>query len=242
MKIGTKSLLFGAHYPPHVLNVILAWRLIYGTWPSLKEAAAILIHDVGYLGAPELDGPVGMRHPERGMKIARAVLGEAAADLVAGHSAAFASWASVPLSRMYAPDKLAVAFEPAPWYVFRTRATGELAMYRSTTHAATPRPDDPAVSDLDWFRITRFRMIQAALNHALETSTPAGLKERKPEGATVQIPLDKALTMLEAVQVAVNYTTGVSGRPVERWRKVRDELMDLTGTDDPDGVEHADTP
>ena len=229
MKIGTKSLLFGAHWPAHNAAVILAWRWLYGTWPSIREAAAILIHDIGYLGCPDLDGPRGTRHPELGARIAGRLLGQAAGDLVAGHSAGFATWAGVPRSRLYGPDKVSVAFEAARCYVARTRATGELALYRSTDHACQPRPDDPSVSDLDWFRITRLRMIRSGIDHALDLITPASLKPARP--ATYKAAEADLKAAVEALDWAVKFTTQHTGRPLERWEKARDTLADLIGID-----------
>jgi hypothetical protein len=37
-----------------MLMVVMAWKWLYGTWPSLKEMATIAIHDIGYVGCKEL--------------------------------------------------------------------------------------------------------------------------------------------------------------------------------------------
>jgi len=165
---GTRSLLFGAHYPLHPIEVALAWRWLYGQWPSLREALAIAVHDLGYLGVQEFDGEDGTRHPELGARIAGLLLGEEYAALVRGHSKGYAELVGAPLSRLYGPDKLSHAFEPAWFYVLRTRATGEIRQYRATAHGCAPRCDDPGVSDEAWFRVIRARMARGGISAVLE--------------------------------------------------------------------------
>jgi hypothetical protein len=64
MQIGTKTLLFGNHqfliYP---FFVWLAWIRIHGKLPNWKEMICIFIHDWGYWGKPNVDGPEGEQHP-----------------------------------------------------------------------------------------------------------------------------------------------------------------------------------
>ena len=65
MKIGNKSLLFGCHqFVLHPAYAYVAWRKLYGSFPSLGETIAIIIHDWGYLGKSNLDGEEGEKHPE----------------------------------------------------------------------------------------------------------------------------------------------------------------------------------
>ena len=65
MKIGTKTLLFGCHqFVLHPIYTYVAWRKLYGNFPSLGETVAIVIHDWGYFGKLNLDGKEGERHPE----------------------------------------------------------------------------------------------------------------------------------------------------------------------------------
>lgn len=71
MKIGTKSLLFGVHqFLVHPIVVGRAWRALYGKWPDLNEWIAIVVHDLGYWGCPNMDGPEGKLHPGRSSRIA----------------------------------------------------------------------------------------------------------------------------------------------------------------------------
>lgn len=178
LSVGTKSLLFGAHWPPHVLMVIVAWRWLYGAWPSWQECVTICLHDIGYLGVKEMDGADGTAHPERGARLARWLLGEGYDDLIRGHSKGYAELVGLPLSRLYAPDKLSHAFEFAACYTFRTRLTGELQQYRTTIHGAA-RNDDLRISDKEWFRVIRARMARGGIAQAITQLAPNGLGEHR---------------------------------------------------------------
>jgi hypothetical protein len=158
--------------------VIVAWRWIYGSWPSWKEIAAICVHDWGYWGCAEMDGEDGIRHPEFGATIADNLLGEEYGNLVRGHSKGYADRLGVALSKLYAPDKLSHVFELAPFYVLRTRLTGELGQYRGMLWGRK-RVDDVDVSDANWFRVVRLRMARGGLNHAIETLAPNKLGEHR---------------------------------------------------------------
>lgn len=179
ISMGTRSLLIGAHWPPHILMVVAAWKWLYGSWPTWREFSAIVLHDVGYAGCREMDGADGTMHPEAGARLADRLLGREYGDLIRGHSKGYAETIGVPLSLLYGPDKLSHAFEP-PWlYVLRTRLTGEIRQYRSTTHGCTPRNDDPRVSDFDWFRVVRTRMVRGGCEAAVKVMAPSGLGEHR---------------------------------------------------------------
>jgi hypothetical protein len=179
VNVGTKSLLFGAHWPPHVLMVTAAWRWLYGAWPTLRELGAICLHDIGYAGCLEMDGPDGTGHPLLGAIVADFLLGEDMGDLIRGHSKGYAEAAGVPLSKLYGPDKLSHACEPTWLYVWRTRLTGEIRQYRAVSHGCAPRNDDPAVSDYEWFRVIRMRMARGGIDHAIGLTAPNGLGEHR---------------------------------------------------------------
>jgi hypothetical protein len=85
MKIGTKSVLFGAHCAAlHWFFVALGWWKLYGWRPvqvnddnpkavvSLWHPwlwIAFLVHDIGYLGKPNMDGEEGELHPWTGARL-----------------------------------------------------------------------------------------------------------------------------------------------------------------------------
>lgn len=129
MKVGTKSLLMGAHqFLLHPALVALAWRRIYGKWPTLGEAIVILFHDIGYIGVDNMDGEDGNLHPRLGESIAR-LLGPKYAALAAGHSRSYAKIADIPISALCAPDKLASTLVPKKAYLAMTTLTGEVFDY-----------------------------------------------------------------------------------------------------------------
>lgn len=70
MKIGTKSVLFGVHcWCIHPFMVWIAWIKLYSwTW-SIPTITSFFLHDIGYIGKPNMDGKEGELHVELGAKI-----------------------------------------------------------------------------------------------------------------------------------------------------------------------------
>lgn len=65
VNVGTKSVLFGVHaFWLHGWVVALAWWKLYGFPWDPRLWVAFFIHDLGYWGSPNMDGPEGERHPE----------------------------------------------------------------------------------------------------------------------------------------------------------------------------------
>ncbi len=83
MRIGTKSVLFGAHaFWIHPWVIAYAWWKLYGwrtvecrntrTHPALWKPwlwVVFFVHDLGYLGKPNMDGLEGEAHPWRGANV-----------------------------------------------------------------------------------------------------------------------------------------------------------------------------
>jgi hypothetical protein len=70
MQVGTRSVLFGVHqFLIHPLFVALAWWKLYGFPWDPRLWVAFFVHDLGYVGKPNLDGPEGERHVELGARI-----------------------------------------------------------------------------------------------------------------------------------------------------------------------------
>lgn len=70
MKIGTKSVLFGCHqFAIHPWFVALAWTKLYGFPWDPRLWVAFFVHDLGYWGKPNMDGPEGETHVELGANI-----------------------------------------------------------------------------------------------------------------------------------------------------------------------------
>lgn len=67
MKIGTKSVLFGAHcFFIHPWFVAYAWYKLYGFPWDPRLWVCFFVHDLGYFGKPNMDGPEGEQHVEFG--------------------------------------------------------------------------------------------------------------------------------------------------------------------------------
>jgi len=67
MKVGTKSVLFGAHaWWLHPWFVALAWWRLYGFPWDPRLWVAFFVHDLGYWGKPNMDGEEGEQHPAFG--------------------------------------------------------------------------------------------------------------------------------------------------------------------------------
>ncbi|MEA4975700.1 MAG: hypothetical protein VB046_08200 [Paludibacter sp.] len=72
MKVGTKSVLFGAHcFFVHPVFVAIAWIKLFG-WPwDPRIWIAFFVHDLGYFGKADIDGKEGKNHVELGANIMR---------------------------------------------------------------------------------------------------------------------------------------------------------------------------
>lgn len=174
MKIGTKSLLFGVHqFIIHPLVVGRAWRALYGRRPNLQEWIAIVVHDWGYWGMPNMDGPEGRRHPERSAVIAFRIAtaawrlkhlfnprlrDEPGADVFYGltccllvllHSRETAKAMGMQPSKLCWPDKYSVCFEWTWFYLLRARLSGEIHEFKA--NAVEAGKVSPKASAGDWF-------------------------------------------------------------------------------------------
>jgi hypothetical protein len=153
---GTKSLLFGVHqFILHPILVALAWRRVHGCWPQDKaEWVAIMVHDWGYWGCADMDGPEGVKHPARGAALAWDItnrLGGSptkAYNLVIGHSRSFSP---DRLSRLNAPDKVSILFEWKWFYLLRARMTGEIHEFVERARQSGPGVRWANLTPSTWF-------------------------------------------------------------------------------------------
>lgn len=153
MKIGTKSLLFGAHQVAiHPWFVAAAWTKLYGFPRDPRLWLAFLVHDWGYWGKRAMDDEEGERHVELGARIMAWLfdphkmtanwshvivntdpehkwLAGTWGQLCLFHSRFYAKKYQQPFSRLCVADKLAIALTPAWLYLPMARATGEIAEY-----------------------------------------------------------------------------------------------------------------
>ena len=130
MKIGTKSVLFGAHcFFLHPWFVAWAWWKLYGFPCDPRLWVAFFVHDLGYLGKPNMDGDEGEQHPTFGARIMGVLFGQEWHDFTLLHSRYFAKKIGRQPSRLCIADKLAIALTPAWLYLPLARATGEVKEY-----------------------------------------------------------------------------------------------------------------
>lgn len=172
MKLGTRSLLFGVHqFLWHPLTVYRAWVDLYGRRPDWRTLVCIILHDWGYWGKPNMDGPEGERHPELGARIAGWLFGKEYRDLVLYHSRSYARQAGVSPSILCWPDKLSLCYEPMWWYLFRARLSGELKEYRLRAAESGFLP--LTATDEEWFMTLQAYFRQLAAQHRQEVARQA---------------------------------------------------------------------
>ena len=158
MNIGTKSLLFGVHqFLLHPLFIFIAWWRLFGFPKKLVLYFAFVVHDWGYWGKPNMDGPEGDSHPFLGAHIVshffdrRGPFRHPRDQYHASwfhfcyfHSRFKARRYKMNHSLLCEADKLATTVEPPWFYLLRAKATGEVYEYMETVkgkHADEPLTD-----------------------------------------------------------------------------------------------------
>lgn len=153
MKVGTKSVLYGAHqFLIHPAFIAYAWWRLYGFPWDPRLWFAFFLHDLGYWGKPNMDGPEGETHPEFAAKIMTKLFGKEWGDFCLYHSRFYSKRNGVSYSKLCAADKLAVAIEPVWFYLPRAWASGELKEYMyivKTKHRTEPLTNE---SMYKWFK------------------------------------------------------------------------------------------
>jgi hypothetical protein len=129
MKIGTKSVLFGAHcFFIHPWFVAYSWWKLYGFPFDPRLWLAFFVHDLGYIGKPNMDGPEGELHPYLGARI-MGVFGKYWYWFSLYHSRFLAKKNNARYSKLCVADKLAIVLTPNWIYLPMVRATGEIKEY-----------------------------------------------------------------------------------------------------------------
>ena len=138
MTIGTKSVLFGAHqFLIHPWFVAWGWWTLYGFPCDPRLWVAFFVHDLGYIGKPNMDGPEGELHPLFGARLMHCFDREIGMGVRSHwwyhfcllHSRYYAKSLGMQPSRLCMADKLAIALTPAWLYLPMVRATGEIHEY-----------------------------------------------------------------------------------------------------------------
>jgi len=180
MKVGSKSLLFGVHcFFIHPWFVALAWWRLYGFPWDPRLWVAFFVHDLGYWGKPNMDGPEGQTHPELGGRIMgwlfdfhwytlrgriyKLCYGRVWRACNTLHFRSKLSWdweyftknhsrnyAGANFSKLCVADKLAIAI--TPWWIYLPLAiaSGEIKEYMADTKKLHPKN---CPNDVIWFEL-----------------------------------------------------------------------------------------
>lgn len=151
MKIGTKSVLFGAHcFFLHPWFVAYSWFKLYGFPWDFRLWVAFFVHDLGYLGKPNMDGKEGELHPYFGAKIMR-IFGKKWFEFTLYHSRFLAKKNGAQYSKLCVADKLAIAMTPAWLYLPMVKATGEIKEYMKDAEKNSNGQLKNTDSELKWY-------------------------------------------------------------------------------------------
>jgi len=150
MKVGTKSLLFGAHqFILHPIFVFIAWWKLYGFPKDPRLWIAFIVHDWGYWGKPNMDGKEGETHVELGANIMHRLFDNEHTilsdklkfryprvyywewyDFTLYHSRFYAKKNNHAISRLCVADKYAIVIEPWWLYLPRVILSDEIWEYK----------------------------------------------------------------------------------------------------------------
>jgi len=174
MKIGTKSVLFGAHcFCIHPLFVFAAWWKLYGFVWDPRLWIAFFVHDLGYWGKPNMDGPEGETHVELGAKI-MSVFGNDWANFSRYHSRFYAKKDGVNPSKLCVADKLSICLTPSWLYLPMVNWTGEIKEYmklasqRKSSGEPLSKYESMKINtsnQKDWFKGVQHYLLRWALTH-----------------------------------------------------------------------------
>jgi hypothetical protein len=167
MKVGTKSVLFGAHcFFIHPIVVAIAWWKLYGFPRDPRIWIAFIVHDWGYWGKPNMDGEEGETHVELGARIMSKLFDpKCVSDITKYkywynftlyHSRFYAKANNHPISQLCVADKFAFCCEPKWFYLLRATASGEIKEYMNPE---VNRQKHGYIDKNEWYnRVYRFML------------------------------------------------------------------------------------
>jgi len=134
MKVGTRSLLFGIHqFFVHPITVAISYYRIYGFPIDPRLWVAFVVHDWGYWGCDEMDGPGGREHPQLGYRIMKALFGHDWGQWTRCHSREYCKLHGLVPSTLCVADKAAITVLPTNVYLAIACLTGELDEYMKSS-------------------------------------------------------------------------------------------------------------
>lgn len=158
MNIGTKSILFGVHqFLIHPWFVAYAWYKLYSFPWKIQYWIAFFVHDLGYWGKPNMDGPEGETHVELGALIMHKLFDPRCLncertdkykkyhwgkwyDFTLFHSRFYAKKMGAQYSKLCVADKYSFIVTPKWLYKIMCHLSGEINEYMH--NAVTRRAED----------------------------------------------------------------------------------------------------
>lgn len=133
----------------------------------------MLVHDWGYWGCENIDGPEGQQHPMRGARLAQSLMSFFKASperikeifyLIVCHSQSKSRDLGLAPSKLCWPDKHSIYFDPPRWYLFRARLSKEIVEYRR--NAVISGHVEAWESDRAWYDWLSARNVERAEHNA----------------------------------------------------------------------------
>lgn len=161
MKVGTKSVLFGVHqFLIHPFVVAYAWFKLYGFPFDPRLWIAFFVHDLGYLGKADMDGPNGERHVEWGAWVMGALFGRKWHDFCLYHSRFYAKKNDASISRLCVADKLSIVIIPSRLYLLLGDASGETTEYMEAVEGKYRHENLSNQSKVEWLESIKDYLIK----------------------------------------------------------------------------------
>jgi hypothetical protein len=128
--VGTRSVLIGAHcFFLHPFFVAYSWYKLYNFPLDIRLWFCFFLHDLGYFGKINMDGPEGETHPEFGASIIRFLFGNEWGDFCLYHSRYYCKKHNVAPSKLCFADKMAFVHTPKWLYLPLVIFTREIQEY-----------------------------------------------------------------------------------------------------------------
>jgi hypothetical protein len=154
--------LFGGHqFLIHPIALAVAWTKLYGFPYDPRLWVSFFVHDLGYIGKPNMDGDEGEMHPEFGAAIMRRLFGDVWGDFTLFHSRFYARRQDAQVSQLCVADKLATVVTPRWIYLPLVNLSGEINEYRAATKYGHDYSNDlaRASTDKQWHTALRIYML-----------------------------------------------------------------------------------
>ena len=166
MKIGTKSVLFGAHCALiHPWFVALAWWKLYGFPYDPRLWVAFFVHDLGYIGKPNMDGDEGEQHPYWGACLMGFLFGKKWFDFTLYHSRFLAKNNNAQYSKLCVADKYSFNLTPVWLYLPMVNLSGEIKEYMKLAQSGKYQGVQGGADQRAWHSSVKSYMLKWVMEH-----------------------------------------------------------------------------